>query len=259
MNRVSPWDVRMRGFKSRTDLADALALLDRWTARLPAESVPVAESAGRVLAGDVASTVNVPAFARAAFDGYAVRAEETFGAGPYNPLRFRVVGVALPGRPFGGVVGPGECVRIMTGAPLPAGADAVLPAEVAAEADGTMDAADAVPPGKHVGRVGEDVAAGRVVLPAGRRLRPQDAGLLAAIGVHDAAAVRRPRVEIVVTGDELLPAGSTPEGHRIVDSNSPMLAALVGATAAFSTASAICPTTPHSSAPRWRRRRPTWC
>src|SRR5947199_192730 len=82
-------------------------------------------------------------------------------------------------------------------------------------------------PGRHVGRVGEDVAKGREVLPAGRALRPQDVGLIASIGVGTVTVVRRPRVAVLVTGDELLPPGSVPEGFRIVDSNSPMLAALV--------------------------------
>src|SRR5262249_39129494 len=107
------------------------------------------------------------------------------------------------------------------------GADAVLMAEVArVEADRVL-ALEAVSPGRHVGRVGEDVAKGRAVLPAGRRLRPQDIGLLASIGVAVVGVVRRPRVAILVTGNELLPPGMIPRDYRIVDSNSPMLAALV--------------------------------
>ncbi|HSQ55497.1 MAG TPA: molybdopterin molybdotransferase MoeA, partial [Gemmata sp.] len=133
-----------------------------------------------------------------------------------------------PAKPFVGTVGPGQAVRIMTGAPMPAGTDAVLVAEVAQiEPDGTVLAPEAVTPGRHVGRVGEDIAKGREVLAAGRRLRPQDVGLLASIGLSDAKVVRRPRVAILVTGNELLPPGSQPEGFKIVDSNSPMLAALV--------------------------------
>jgi molybdopterin molybdotransferase len=117
----------------------------------------------------------------------------------------------------------------MTGAPIPAGADAVLMAEAAQPEPGgkRVLAREPVSPGRHVGRVGEDVAKGQEVLPAGRRLRPQDVGLLASIGVASVSVVRRPRVAILVTGNELLPPGSTPEGYKIVDSNSPMLAALV--------------------------------
>jgi len=138
-----------------------------------------------------------------------------------------VIGLALPGRAFEGRVAKGSAVRIMTGAPLPEGADAVVMAEAANERDGRVFVREPVAPRKNVGAIGEDVKAGEVVLRAGRRLRPQDAGLLAAIGVANARCVRRPRVALVVTGDELLPAGSVPGGHRIVDSNSVVLRALV--------------------------------
>jgi molybdopterin molybdotransferase len=175
----------------------------------------------------VVADVAVPGFDRAAMDGYAVRAEETFGAGPYNPLDLRVIGVALPGRPFADVVPPGGAVRIMTGAPIPDGADAVVPAEAAHEDAGVLRVTEPVSPGRHVGRRGEDVAPGQTVLLAGRVLRPQDLGLLASLGVGAVTVVRRPRVAVLITGDELLPAGSKPDGCRIVDSNSVMLAALI--------------------------------
>jgi molybdopterin molybdotransferase len=115
----------------------------------------------------------------------------------------------------------------MTGAPVPDGADAVLPAEVAQEEAGVLRVTEPESPGRHVGRRGEDVAPGQAVLPAGRVLRPQDLGLLASLGAGAVPAVRQPRVAVVITGDELLPAGSKPDGCRIVDSNSVMLAALV--------------------------------
>ena len=218
------FDVRMRGFRERAD-ADAVArLLDDRTRPLPAEFVPLADAAGRVLAEAVVAAADVPGFDRAAMDGFAVRAADTAAA----PVALRLVGESLPARPFAGTVGEGEAVRIMTGAPLPAGADAVLMAEVATEEpDGRVTAREAVAPGRHVGRVGEDVAKGRVVLSPGRRLRPQDVGLIASIGGGTVSVVRRPRVAVLVTGDELLPPGSVPSGDRIVDSNSLMLAALV--------------------------------
>ena len=234
-----PDDVRMRGFARRSTVEEAWVWLDGRVAPLAAQYVPLRESAGRVLAEAVASRVDVPGFARAMMDGFALRAADTLGASAYNRLALRVTGESMPGRGFAGAVGPGEAVRIMTGAPLPAGADAVLPFEQAECDDGGMSASEPphtaqrlavqgeVAPGKHVGRVGEDVAAGAEVLPAGRRLRPQDVGLLAAIGAAEAAVVRRPRVRIVVTGNELLPAGSAPQPPRIVDSNGPMLEALV--------------------------------
>jgi molybdopterin molybdotransferase len=118
-------------------------------------------------------------------------------------------------------------VRIRTGAPLPVGADAVLPAEHGEESGGALLARGEVPPGRHLGEVGEDVAKGAEVLPAGRALRPQDLGLLSSIGARETHVVRRPRVGILVTGEELLPAGSAPSGYRVPDANTPMLSALV--------------------------------
>src|SRR5947207_5030641 len=222
------FDVRMRGFRDRAEVDAVLRLLDGRVTPLPGEPVPLSAAAGRVLAGPVVSAVDVPGFARAAMDGFAVRAEDTFGADAYNPIPLTLVGEALPARPFGGTVGPGQAVRIMTGAPVPTGADAVLMAEAAQEEPGgRVLAREPVSPGRHVGRVGEDVAKGREVLPAGRALRPQDVGLLASVGAGAANVIRRPRVAVLVTGNELLPPGSRPEGFRIVDSNSPMLAALV--------------------------------
>ena len=220
-------DVRMRGFPDRAEVEEVIRLLDERVRPLPAEVVPVPQAGGRVLAAEVISEVAVPGFDRAAMDGYAVRAEETFGAGPYNPLEWRVIGESLPGRPFAGQVPPGQAVRIMTGAPVPAGTDAVVPVEVAQETAGVLRVTEPVSPGRHVGRRGEDIEPGRIVLSAGRVLRPQDLGLLASIGVGEVAVIRQPRVLIVTTGDELLPVGSKPQDFRIVDSNSVMLAALV--------------------------------
>jgi molybdopterin molybdotransferase len=217
----------MRGFRDRAEVADVLRLLDERIHPLAAQTVALSLAAGRVLADDIVAEVAVPGFDRAAMDGYAVRAEETFGAGPYNPLCLAVIGESMPGRPFVGQVAPGQAVRIMTGAPVPAGADAVLPVEQASEQDGTLAVTEPISPGRHIGRRGEDIVPGTRVLAAGRRLRPQDVGLLASIGVAEVPVVRAPLVRILITGDELLPPGSKPEGYRIVDSNSLMLAALV--------------------------------
>jgi len=141
-----------------------------------------------------------------------------------------VVGDSLPGRPFEGSVTVGQGVRIMTGAPLPLGCDAVLPAEWIEDETGTntsVSALAAVSPGKNVGRAGEDIPRGTTLLHTGRVLRPQDVGVLSSVGVSDVPVFSRPRVRLVVTGNELLPSGSRPQGYRIADANGPMLAALV--------------------------------
>ncbi len=220
-------DVRMRGFAQRATVEAALAWLDAQLRPLPRESVPLAAAARRVLAGPVVSPVNVPGFDRAMMDGFAVRACSVAGATAYNPIELEVVGEAFPGQPFAGTVSARQAVKIMTGAPMPAGADAVLPAELAELADGRLRALGEVSPGKHVGALGEDVAAGATVLAGGRVLRPQDLGVLSSIGVDTVECVGRARVSIVVTGNELLPSGTPPREFRITDANGPMLAALV--------------------------------
>jgi molybdopterin molybdotransferase len=227
-----PSDVRMKGFRHRTEVEAVQQLVRARLARLPAETVALPEAANCVLAADVVAPVAVPGFARAAMDGYALRGAETFGAGAYNPLEFEIIGQSLPARPFPGVVATGQAVRIMTGAPVPDGADAVLQAEAseeiaAADSPPRLRVGEAVPPGRHIGKPGEDIQPGSVVLRAGRVLRPQDVGVLASLGVSPVPVVRRPHVAVLVTGDELLPCGARPEGFRIVDSNSVMLQALV--------------------------------
>jgi molybdopterin molybdotransferase len=224
----APRDVRMRGFQSRVEVASVWRLIEDRVGRLPPEDVPLHEAAGRVLAADIIAAIPVPAFDRAAMDGYALRGEETFGADGYNPIEFRIVGEAFPARAFGRAVASGEAVRIMTGAPLPECADAVLQAEAAEPGPpGRLRVREPVPPGRHVGRRGEDVQEGATLLRAGRVLRPQDVAVLASVGASPVRVVRRPTAALLITGDELLPLGAKPEGYRIVDSNSVMLAALV--------------------------------
>jgi molybdopterin molybdotransferase len=220
-------DVRMRGFADRADVEDVERFLTQHTRPLEGVEVGLRSSVGAVLAEDVRAEVDVPGFARSAMDGYAVRGEDTFGASAYDPIALRVLGESLPGRPYDGRIESGTAARIMTGAPLPEGADAVVQAEVCNESEGRVEVSEGVAPHKHVAAVGEDVRSGQVVLRAGRRLRPQDVGLLASIGVGRPRCIRRPRVGLVVTGDELLPAGSRPEGAHIADSNSVVLGALV--------------------------------
>src|SRR5438105_672753 len=217
----------MRGFRSRAGVAEVVAWVDGWDAPLPAEEVPLGAAAGRVLSEGIVAAADVPPFLRAAMDGWAVDGASTFGAGDADPLSLRVVGDSRPGAPPPPPLSPGEAVRIRTGAPVPLGADAVLPAELGEEADGRLEVRGEVPPGRHVGRVGEDVRRGTEVLSALRRLRPQDVGLLSLVGVAAVRAVRRPRVAILVTGEEILPAGSAARGTRVPDANGPLLDALV--------------------------------
>jgi len=234
MNHISRGtddDVRMRGFAKRHTVSEAIVWLDAQLHLLASESAPLQFAAGRVLASSVVSDFDVPGFDRATMDGYAVVADSTEGASAYTRLPLNVVGDSMPGCPFNSVVSSGEAVRIMTGAPIPRGTDAVLPAEwVEIEKDGrpnTISALASVSPGKNLGRRGEDIVRGSTLFESGRVLRPQDLGVLSSIGHGEVKVIRRPRVRLAVTGNELLPSGSSPRDFQIADANGPMLAALI--------------------------------
>lgn len=180
------------------------------------ERVAVRASLGRVLGEDIVSTVDVPAHDNSAMDGFAVRGADLR---PDGETRLREVGSAYAGRVFGGVVGPGECVRVMTGAVMPPGTDTVVIQEVVRlEGDRVI-----VPPGQTIGQnrrlAGEDLARGRVVLAAGRPVRPAELGLLASLGIAEVAVRRRPRVAFFSTGDELASIGQPLREGEVYDSN----------------------------------------
>ena len=220
-------DVRMRGFLKRTPVNTLLSLVKNHSHLLPAEDIPTFEASGRILAEDIISPANVPDFDRSAMDGYALNAEATFGATSYNPLMFKVVGQVTPGESYKGVLKPGEAISIMTGAPVPSGANAVLMAENAEFSNDHIQVLDPVPPGKHVGKVGEDIKKNQKLLQQGRCLRPQDIAVLASVGFTNIKVVRKPEVKLLITGNELLKPGEQPSGVQIVDSNSVMLAPLI--------------------------------
>jgi molybdopterin molybdotransferase len=226
-------DVRMKGFASRTTVDVALEWIDTQLPEfrcLATESISLLDATGRVVAQDVISRVDVPGFRRSMMDGFALRAEETFGANAYNALPLDVIGTSLPGSPFSGSVARGQAVCIMTGAPMPDGSDAVLPVEQTVQFDQRQSVfvTGELSVGKHVGEIGEDVRSGAVVFTAGRILRPQDNGVLSSIGLSEIEVIRRPRVRILITGNEVLPLGAHPSGYQITDANGPMLHALVG-------------------------------
>ena len=206
---------------------DALTWLRKVSHPLEAENIPLNSAAGRVLVDDVASAIDVPPFDRSAMDGFATIAATTEGASLYNPLTFQLIGESLPGAPFEGCISTGTAIRIMTGAPIPEGADCVVPAEHATESDAHVELTQPMPSGRHIGRQGEDVQTGRTILHSGRTLRPQDLGLLASVGRDTAIVHRRPSVRLLITGNELALPGTDRDQAQIFESNSSMLAALV--------------------------------
>jgi molybdopterin molybdotransferase len=204
---------------------------------LETESVHLAKSAGRVLAAELVSSLDLPLFANSSMDGFAVCAADVAPANPQYPVTLRVVADVPAGQVSPTGIGAGEAVRIMTGAPLPAGADAVVPVEdtdhyqdarqPGVDAPGLVRIRRSVQAGDYVRPQGQDVRSGEVIMDRGVRLRPQDVGFLAMLGVAQVPVFRRPRVALISTGDELLPVEVPLQPGKIHDSNAYTLAALV--------------------------------
>ena len=190
-------------------------------APLGAETILVVQAVGRVVAEDVRAKRTLPPWDSSAMDGYAVR------AGDGDDLK--IVGTIGAGHPATRGIGEGEAMRIMTGAPLPAGADAIVMREFAREDNERVRLDHPARKGDHVRHTGEDIAAGDVAVAAGTLIGPGELALCASVGQARVAAHRRPRVAIVSTGDELVDVGEEPGPGQIVNSNSPMIAALVRA------------------------------
>ena len=187
---------------------------------LPAERVDILAAVGRVLASDVYAADSLPPHANSAMDGYAVRAEETARAAPGSPPRFRIVGDLPAGAAPRQEVTPGTAIRIMTGAPLPPGADAVVKVEDTQQEHGYVHVFVPVEPGNYVRPAGEDVPAGTLALERGTALRPQEIGMLAALGHSQVPVSRKPRVAILATGDELISVDEPLTPGKIRNSNS---------------------------------------
>jgi molybdopterin molybdotransferase len=201
---------------------EAVARLLSGVTSLPAEEVPLAEAHGRVLAADVAARLTQPPFPASAMDGYAVRAADAKAG-----ARLEVVGMSRAGERFSGALRAGEAVRIFTGAPVPAGADAILIQENAKREGDTVEVVEPVTEGRHIRPAGLDFHEGDVGLHTGARLGPHAISLAASMGYAALPVRRRPRVAILANGDELVPPGTKPGPDQIVSSNGIGLAALV--------------------------------
>lgn len=201
---------------------------------LEGQMLPITEALDRVLAEDILSPIDIPPFANSAMDGYALRSEDVASARSASPVMLKVIAEvpagAVPDRP----VEPGTAVRIMTGAPVPPGSDAVVPFELTSEGRGELDGTSGqvaiyqgVRVGDNVRQAGEDIRQGRQVLSAGHVLRPPDIGALAAMGYPQVPVVRRPRVAILATGDELVDLDQPITPGKIRNSNAYTSIALV--------------------------------
>jgi molybdopterin molybdotransferase len=206
------------------------------------ESVTLESAVARILAETVTAAEDLPHFARSTVDGYAVRASSTFGASESGPALLEVTGSIAMGETAAGPVQGGQAVRIPTGGMLPAGADAVVMLEHADPVDaGSIEVFRTVAPGQNLIAAGEDFGRGQPVLQAGRVLRPQDAGVLAALGRTRVSVFRRPTAGIISTGDEIVPADATPGPAQVRDVNSHTLAGLALQAGAVPVAFGIVP------------------
>ena len=194
------------------------------------EHVPLGEALGRVIAHAVTSKIDVPPFDRAAMDGYAVIAEDTFGAGAYDPRTLRCIERVFTGQVPTRSLSRGECIEIATGAPLPVGADAVVMVEeTEKEGDDRIRVLTPVYPRQHVGRRAADIAAGQPVLAGGDRLTPSRIGALAATGITEVDVYDRPRIAILSTGNEIVEPGAPLGPGQIYDINRFTLSSIISA------------------------------
>lgn len=227
--------MRLRHREGMVSVEEALERVLGFFSPLEPEERPLLDALGQVLAQDVVSPLDLPPLANSAMDGYAVRQEDIRGAGQDSPVTLRVIGQLAAGELPGVEVRPGTAIRIMTGAPIPPGADTVVPFEETDEV-GRREAGlgleeigilRALPRGENIRPAGEDVKKGDVVLKRGSILRPAEVGVLASLGLTSVRVIRRPVVAVLSTGDELLAPGEPYQPGRPYDCNSFSIAALV--------------------------------
>ncbi len=218
----------MKGFFQLISSTEFIDLFGRFHA-LDAETIGFADCAGRVLAQDVTAPGQLPPFSRSTMDGFAVRARDTFGCSESEPALLNIIGEISMGKSGQDIsLRPGRISRIWTGGELAEKSDAVVMIEYSHLLDEqTVEIFRPVAPGENVIRAGEDTEKGQVVLSRGRRLRPQDVGVLAGLGITRVTVHRQPVVAILSTGDELVPPDQQPGPGQIRDINSTTLAALV--------------------------------
>ncbi len=217
----------MKEFFKVTDLEHTL----KYSAGFPnvgTEFIELHEAFERILAVDIVSDINLPAFTRSTMDGYAVKASSTFGATEENPAYLTVKGTIDMGKPAGFSIGSGEAAKISTGGMLPDGSDSVIMVEYTEIIDKTtIEIYRSVAPGRHVLATGEDIKKGDNILSCGQRLRPQEIGLLAALGKDSVKVYKKPVIGIISTGDEIVPINNIPDKGRIRDINTYTLSSLV--------------------------------
>ena len=209
-------------------LESARKILEKfWHIKQHVEEASLEEAGGRILAEEIVSKIDVPPFDRAAFDGYAVRAVDTFGADEDTPRRLTCVATIRAGDKKRLKLGKRQCAEIATGAPIPAGASAVVMIEYAVQRDGIVEVCRAVSPGENIAKRGSEVKKGTKVFLAGSELSPSAIGTLAAIGIQKVKVYRRPRIAVISSGAELAKAGAKLGYGQVYDINGSTLCEVI--------------------------------
>ena len=203
---------RLKGFEKLTNVDDALeSFLGQLEAKhLDCEQIPIHKALGRVTAEDIRAKHNLPAFNRSAVDGYALQAKNTFGVSPFKTKIFKLTK---------GKVQENEAKEVWTGNPIPEAADAVVMLEYTKKFENKLEVATSITPGRNISKIGEDVKEGQVAIEAYTRLNPHHLGLLAALGETHVSVVRKPKVAILATGNELIELGNKLEYGKIIETN----------------------------------------
>jgi len=210
----------MQGFGKLMSLKEARAILAGIVNDIPDERIPLDQALYRVLAEDIISELDVPHFRKSAMDGFAVIASDTFGAANTGPKTLRIMDCVAAGQVSGKTLGPGECIEITTGTPLPDGADAVVMVEYTEKENGCISVYKSVAPWDNVIQIGSDVNKGSLVLTKGTRLGSRFTGVLAALGRKNVLVKKIPRVSVLSTGDEIVGLDQEQVEGKVFDINS---------------------------------------
>ncbi|AEG19347.1 molybdopterin molybdotransferase MoeA [Methanobacterium paludis] len=217
---------------------DALSIIKSVPLKLDVEEIPLDDAHRRVLAEDVKSLLSSPPFDKSAMDGYALRAEDSFGHSQTNPAHLKIKDRIGAGQMSNVTLKNGEAVKIATGAPIPEGADAVVMEEYTIEDGNNLEVEMSLTPGENVSPIGEDIVVGDLVLRAGQLLRPQDLAIIASSGYDEVKVFKKPKIGVITTGNELVMPNPDISGAEVINSNHYTVKALVEATMA-------CPTLVH--------------
>jgi len=219
--------LRKIGFSKLTSLEDALKKLFSHIKVTEIEELGVIDSLNRILAEVITSTMDIPPFDRSAMDGYALKAEDTFGASQKNPKNVVMIGIVEIGESTTLKLNKGEAIRISTGAPIPEGADAVIKIEDTEIQNKNITIYTSIVPGKNVAKAGEDFKKGIKILSQGIELKAEHIALLSSLGIENVKVSAKPKVSVFASGDELLEVGSPLVPGKIYNSNTPMITSLV--------------------------------